>query len=134
MFFYIADHDYKVITETFAVMIVVMMTIGVFVALATLYTITLNKDAYVHIRHLFLYISGGYLALIVIFLLYLLIQAIGTTDSNHWKLFKILILPSLGECGAFDAITYGFYYLYSASFHYQLAFPYQQQIRISYIK
>ena len=124
MLFYIIDHDYSVITESIAVLLMVMISFGCFVGLATLYTVTLNDEAYHKLRPVCLTLIWVYLGLITFEGGASLIYSF--SSERHQKLFWLLFWPSMGEYAVYFGAFYGFYHLHSVLTPYVLVPQYPQ--------
>jgi len=112
LLFFIADHDYVIITEYIAVALVILISFSMFVALSTLYTITMNEHAYVYLKDVCLGMAGAYLTTLTIGMIALLILSMDQESSHHWDLFKMLIWPVSIEYVVYITAAYSFYNMY----------------------
>ena len=123
LFDFLMIHQYDVIHEMAAVTLIVLISFGCFVALATLYTITLNEIAYHHLRSTCLSLIWVYLGAIVLEGLWVAIYSF--SSENHAKLFWLLFWPSIGEGVVYFAVSYAFYYMHDVPVPYYVMVPTQ---------
>lgn len=110
---YLANNDYKIITETIAAILMVLIAFGCFMGLAILYTSTLNQVAYYELRHVALQVIAVYLTLLTIMGLWVLIQSM--TEASHWELFKLVAIPYAIEYVLYLVVVFAFYNMYSGA-------------------
>jgi len=111
--FYLSSHNYEIITELIAVVLLVVIAFGCFMSLATLYTVTLNEIAYHHLRPTCLAIAGVYLSALSVAIIWVLIQSMEST--HHWELFKLILWPFLLEFVSYIVVAYAFHNLHSVA-------------------
>ena len=127
LFSFVMKHDYTVITEIIASVIMVFIAFGCFVSLATLYSVTMNEHSYHYLRPVCLTLTGSYLAILTIAGLGVLIESM--TNVKYWELFTIIIWPVVGEYVIYMVVAYSFYNLYTLSPSYVIV-PSMEQTRI----
>ncbi len=113
LLFYIAEHDYSIITEYVAVILITLIAFGCFVALATLYTITLNEQAYHHLRPFNMIFVWAYLGCITLLSVWALIYSF--SSENHKKLFWHLFWPAIGEYIVYYAVFHSFHHMHDVA-------------------
>ncbi len=118
LLFYIADHDYSIVTEWMAAIFTVAISFGCFAALATLYTAAFNEQAYHDLRKVCLDLAGVFVGILIITPLFLLIESMSPGNEHYWKLYELIIWPVVGEVVMYLAAAYAFYNMYKLSVPY----------------
>ena len=118
LLFYLVDHDYKVISENAAVTLMVIISLGCFVGLATLYSITMNEQAYHALRPVSLTLIWIFLGAIVFETCWSLVYSI--SSPAHAALLKLLIIPTIIEGIVYFGVFYGFYHLHTIQTSYMI--------------
>ena len=116
---FITDHKYDVLTEVMTVILTLLITFAIFIAIATLYTVTLNWDAYHDLKETYLTLAGLYLAGICLYPLWILVKSWGG-DVKAAAEFSLIIWPAIGEYIVYLTVAYSFYNLYGAKMRYIL--------------
>ena len=108
---FIDGHDYSIISEWIAVILMVLISFACFVSLAMLYTITMNEQSYHALRNVCLVIAGAYLAALSMGSMALLILSMNG-GTHHWELFKLTVVPVICEFAVYLTTAYSFYNMY----------------------
>eukprot|EP00826_Nyctotherus_ovalis_P010880 TRINITY_DN12841_c0_g1_i4.p1 TRINITY_DN12841_c0_g1~~TRINITY_DN12841_c0_g1_i4.p1 ORF type:complete len:163 (+),score=15.72 TRINITY_DN12841_c0_g1_i4:142-630(+) len=104
---YLANHDYKIITEVWAAVLMLVIAFGCFMGLAILYTCTLNSVAYFNLRTVCLEVIALYLAAMTIVGLWVSLESL--TDETHRQLFKLVAIPFVIEYVVYLVVVFAFY-------------------------
>eukprot|EP00826_Nyctotherus_ovalis_P045587 TRINITY_DN5060_c0_g1_i6.p1 TRINITY_DN5060_c0_g1~~TRINITY_DN5060_c0_g1_i6.p1 ORF type:complete len:199 (-),score=54.05 TRINITY_DN5060_c0_g1_i6:218-814(-) len=99
---FLTTHDYTIITEGLSCAMVITITFGIFIGLATLYTICLNENAYYHIREPFIIMDRLYVGVTLVWVAWMVLF-----DSDDPS-FEYIVIPGVIEAALAYAVSHFF--------------------------
>ena len=112
MLLYLDGHPYDVITEWMAMHFTLVLTWGLFISLAILYTVTMNEQAYHDLRTACLVLAALYGADVLITSIWLLLEWISGMEHSG-KLLALVIWPMLVMIALYGVTWYTFHFIYT---------------------
>ncbi len=111
MLLYLDGHPYDVITEWMAMHLTLVLTWGLFISLAILYTVTMNEQAYHDLRTACLVLAAIYGADVLITSIWFLLEWMSGVE-NSGKLLALVIWPMLSMIALYGITSYTFHFIY----------------------